>query len=165
MPGDPGVTVVTILVCFYHFAHKAAGAASARHSPCPLLAEGGMFRTRLARKMCGEIAKLCPDVIARSKSDEAIHSAFTRLDGLLRYEGRIAIVATRWALFALLCIRFSRVLRKVSRPAVYAANRVSPYSKTDSCIYGTEFQGLIAYNSQRRSRVHPLKRMPDGRGP
>src|SRR5882757_1038693 len=43
MPGDPGVTVVTILVCFYHFAHKAAGAASARHSPCPLLAEGGMF--------------------------------------------------------------------------------------------------------------------------
>ena len=54
--------------------------------------------------------------------------------------------------FALLCIRFSRVLRKVSRPAVYLANRVSPYFKTDSCIFGTEFQGLIAYNSQRGSR-------------
>jgi CubicO group peptidase (beta-lactamase class C family) len=42
---------------------------------------------------------------------------------------------------------------KVSRPAVYAANRVSPYFKTDSCVYGTEFRGLIAYNLQRRSRV------------
>jgi hypothetical protein len=41
MPGDPGVTVVTMLVCFYHFAHKAAGASGARHSPCPLIQRVG----------------------------------------------------------------------------------------------------------------------------
>jgi hypothetical protein len=36
MPGVSGVTVVTMLVCFFIFAHKAAGALSARHSLRPL---------------------------------------------------------------------------------------------------------------------------------
>jgi hypothetical protein len=35
MPGVSGVTVVTMLVCFFTFAHKAAGAPSARHSLRP----------------------------------------------------------------------------------------------------------------------------------
>jgi hypothetical protein len=37
MPGVSGVTVVTMLVCFFHLAHKAAGATSARHSLRPLI--------------------------------------------------------------------------------------------------------------------------------
>jgi hypothetical protein len=36
MPGDPGVTVVTTLVCSFYFACEAAGASSARHSLRPL---------------------------------------------------------------------------------------------------------------------------------
>jgi hypothetical protein len=40
MPGDSGVTVVTMLVCFFIFARKAAGALSARHSLRPLISEG-----------------------------------------------------------------------------------------------------------------------------
>jgi hypothetical protein len=43
MPGVSGVTVVTTLVCFFHFAHKAAGAIGARHSLRPLFSESGMF--------------------------------------------------------------------------------------------------------------------------
>jgi hypothetical protein len=43
MPGDAGVTVVTMLVCFFYFAHKAAGAAGARHSLRPLISESGML--------------------------------------------------------------------------------------------------------------------------
>src|SRR6266478_68885 len=35
-PGDPGVTVVTMLMCFLFFAREAAGASSARHSLRPL---------------------------------------------------------------------------------------------------------------------------------
>src|ERR1700688_2066997 len=40
MPGDPGATVVTTLVCYQHTAHEAAGATGTRHSPRPLWAEG-----------------------------------------------------------------------------------------------------------------------------
>jgi len=56
-PGDPGVTVVTMLVRFF-VACEAAGASSARHSLRPLISEGGMFGTKLAQTR-GEIAKLC----------------------------------------------------------------------------------------------------------
>jgi hypothetical protein len=58
MPGDPGVTVVTMLVCYLHFAREAAGAAGARHSLRPLRLEGGRFPAKLAH-IGGEIAKLC----------------------------------------------------------------------------------------------------------
>src|SRR5258708_19441982 len=43
MPGRSGVTVVTTLVCFFHFTHEAAGALSARHSLRPLLSRGEWF--------------------------------------------------------------------------------------------------------------------------
>ena len=36
MPGESGVTVVTTLVCFFHFAREAAGALGTRHSLRPL---------------------------------------------------------------------------------------------------------------------------------
>src|ERR1700722_5565438 len=43
MPADSGVTVVTMLVCFFIFAREAAGATSARHSLRPLIGEGRML--------------------------------------------------------------------------------------------------------------------------
>src|SRR5258707_11278773 len=39
MPGETGVTVVTMLVCLFYFACEAAGALSARHSLRPLFSE------------------------------------------------------------------------------------------------------------------------------
>jgi hypothetical protein len=47
MPGDSGVTVVTMLVCFLLFTHEAAGASSARHSLRPLISEGRTFLAKL----------------------------------------------------------------------------------------------------------------------
>jgi hypothetical protein len=49
MPGRSGVTVVTMLVCFFSFAREAAGASRARHSLRPLISEGGTFLANLAR--------------------------------------------------------------------------------------------------------------------
>jgi hypothetical protein len=50
MPGVSGVTVVTMLVCFFTFAHKAAGAPSARHSLRPLISRAGrVSKTRAHR--------------------------------------------------------------------------------------------------------------------
>ncbi len=43
MPGVSGVTVVTTLVCSFHFACEAAGAARARHSLRPLIREGAVL--------------------------------------------------------------------------------------------------------------------------
>src|SRR5437588_578648 len=43
MPGDAGVTVVTMLVCFLFFACEAAGASRARHSLRPHLCWAGKF--------------------------------------------------------------------------------------------------------------------------
>jgi hypothetical protein len=59
MPGDSGVTVVTMLVCSFYFAREAAGASRARHSLRPLISEGRISRQN-SRETCGEIAKLCP---------------------------------------------------------------------------------------------------------
>ncbi len=39
MPGQTGVTVVTMLVCFFIVAYEAAGALDARHSLRPLISE------------------------------------------------------------------------------------------------------------------------------
>jgi len=44
MPGDPGVTVVTMLVCLFPFAHEAAGASSTRHSLRPLSTRGTVLQ-------------------------------------------------------------------------------------------------------------------------
>jgi hypothetical protein len=54
MPGDSGVTVVTTLVCFFIFAHKAAGASCARHSLRPLNSwanDSSTTRTHRAARM------------------------------------------------------------------------------------------------------------------
>jgi hypothetical protein len=89
MPGDSGVTVVTTLVCSFYFACEAAGALRARHSPCPLLAEGGMFRTRLAQKSaarsrsCGCLKFENPNArrgrTAKPKREVRLRSHFARL--------------------------------------------------------------------------------------
>jgi hypothetical protein len=57
MPGVSGVTVVTMLVCFFYFACEAAGASSARHSLHPLFSGGERFNQNSST--CGEIAELC----------------------------------------------------------------------------------------------------------
>jgi hypothetical protein len=43
MPGETGVTVVTMLACFFTFAREAAGASDARHSLRPQCFEGEGF--------------------------------------------------------------------------------------------------------------------------
>jgi hypothetical protein len=48
MPGVSGVTVVTMLVCLFHFAREAAGASSARHSLRPLFS-GANVSAQLGR--------------------------------------------------------------------------------------------------------------------
>jgi hypothetical protein len=50
-------------------AHRAPGI------PCALNSERAGINEYLAQKPCGEIAKLCLAVIARSSCDEAIHSS------------------------------------------------------------------------------------------
>ena len=62
MPGETGVTVVTMLVCLFYFACEAAGASSARHSLRPLISEDGMFRIKLGRiapRECGGVFDEC----------------------------------------------------------------------------------------------------------
>src|ERR1700738_79590 len=84
MPGDSGVTVVTMLVCLFYFACEAAGASCARHSLRPLMFRGGMFsqnsrenprrdRGVVSRRHCEE------------RSDEAIHLATLPCSGLPRF--------------------------------------------------------------------------------
>src|ERR1700724_408871 len=63
MPGDPGATVVTTLVCYQHTAHEAAGATGTRHSPRPLLGEKFVHTSGALRR---EIAKAYLALIARS---------------------------------------------------------------------------------------------------
>src|ERR1700682_836147 len=72
MPGESGVTVVTMLVCFIYFAREAAGALSARHSPRPLffLGERFMHNSGASRRgnveFCREYERATlPVVIAR----------------------------------------------------------------------------------------------------
>src|ERR1700687_6514283 len=50
MPGETGVTVVTMLVCLFYFAPETAGASSARHSLRPLIFRGQDVQVKLARK-------------------------------------------------------------------------------------------------------------------
>src|ERR1700682_6440918 len=67
MPGESGVTVVTMLVCFIYFAREAAGALSARHSPRPLFFLGERFMHNsgaFAPRDCGHVSGFY--VIARS---------------------------------------------------------------------------------------------------
>ena len=86
-----GVTVVTNARAFYT-TRAAAGAPGARHSLRPLISEGGSFQQTSGASR-REIAKLYSNdlysnVIARSESDEAIHSFFARRNGLLRWRSQ-----------------------------------------------------------------------------
>jgi hypothetical protein len=58
MPERIWRTCGDLLVCFFHFAHKAVGAPCARHSLRPLMSEGKNSR-QTSRAMRGEIAKPC----------------------------------------------------------------------------------------------------------
>jgi hypothetical protein len=86
MPGETGVTVVTNARAFYT-TRAAAGASGARHSLRPLIGgQGNFWQTSGASRR--EIAKLClklPRRHCEERSDEAIHSSFTRRYGLLRF--------------------------------------------------------------------------------
>src|SRR6202046_4782126 len=74
MPGDPGATVVTNARAFYT-PRAAAGASGHRHSPRPLFSGGRLKQN--AGALCRGKPKACSFfVIARSESDEAIHSTF-----------------------------------------------------------------------------------------
>src|SRR4051794_4411119 len=67
MPGEPGVAVVTMLVCFFIFACEAAGALSARHSLRPL-----MFQKRKSNRnnsrACGENVEVCLTFVVPAKA-------------------------------------------------------------------------------------------------
>jgi hypothetical protein len=52
MPGDAGVTVVTMLVCLFFIAYEAAGASRARHSLRPL--------TKRVRKVLANLGRIRP---------------------------------------------------------------------------------------------------------
>jgi hypothetical protein len=64
---------VTMLVCFFHFAHKAAGASRARLSLRPLISGRDVLANlgHIVSRECGTVSL---NVIARSESDEAIHT-------------------------------------------------------------------------------------------
>src|SRR2546421_2365177 len=56
MPGESGVTVVTMLACLFYFTCEAAGASSARHSLRPRTGGKEKFLAnlgRIARRECG----------------------------------------------------------------------------------------------------------------
>src|ERR1700738_4835820 len=64
MPGVPGATVVTTLVCYLHFAHEAAGAAGTRHSPRPHF--GREIHAQIGR-IASRGRGIAPDVIASQR--------------------------------------------------------------------------------------------------
>ena len=81
MPGDSGVLVVTRVRSTTTSAHEAAGAAGTRHSPRPPL--GRKINARLGRTA----PRGCRFTFRRhceERSDEAIHLAAQRKNGLLR---------------------------------------------------------------------------------
>jgi hypothetical protein len=83
MPGVSGVTVVTKLVCSFHFACEAAGAARARHSLRPLIREGAVLlinsgamrrgNAELYRKPC------CDSFLGRPILRDAAHRPLLRM--------------------------------------------------------------------------------------
>src|SRR5260370_42541502 len=87
MPGETGVTVVTMLVCFIYFAREAAGALSARHSLRPLLLGAAKQFLQTSGASRREIAEshLTIAVIARSKATKQ-STLTSRQHGLLRVD-------------------------------------------------------------------------------
>src|SRR6476646_8613120 len=58
MPGRSGVTVVTMLVCFFHCT-RGCGRIERPAFPAPSVTRGREIQVKLARKSRGEIAKPC----------------------------------------------------------------------------------------------------------
>jgi hypothetical protein len=67
MPDESGVTVVTMLVCFFVFAREAAGASSVRHSLRPAEFSGALHDWQNSRGSRGEIADVWLQPTARSQ--------------------------------------------------------------------------------------------------
>src|SRR5207302_11131607 len=59
MPGETGVTVVTMLACLFYFTCEAAGASSARHSLRPLIGGFKEINGKPRAKSRRENAKPC----------------------------------------------------------------------------------------------------------
>src|ERR1035437_6319669 len=79
MPGDPGATVVTTLVCYQHTAHEAAGATGTRHSPRPLIFGAKDSCTTRAHRAAGSrslvregrlLFELNPHASSRERGDD-----------------------------------------------------------------------------------------------
>ena len=89
-----GVTVVTMLVCFFLSAREAAGALDARHSLRPLIfwANGSCKTSGASRRENAEVYLKLERRHCEGRSDanrhcdrsEAIHFAAQRKNGLLR---------------------------------------------------------------------------------
>ncbi len=116
MPGETGVTVVTMLVCFLSLAYEAAGALDARHSLRPLSSRVRNFwQTSDASRR--ENAGICLNVIAcdkrkafaqGSESDEAI-----QLSTSPPKERWIASLALAMTGSCLGCLKFESVLFEI----------------------------------------------------
>src|SRR5258707_3739454 len=83
MPGETGVTVVTMVVCLFYFACEAAGASSARHSLRPLSFRRRDVRVNVARNARRD-REVVFAVIARSEATKQ-STLPLRLHGLLRF--------------------------------------------------------------------------------
>jgi hypothetical protein len=86
MSGETDVTVVTMLVCFF-ILHARLRVRRAPGIPCALwLEQGNSGKPRVHRTAR---MRNCIHVIARSESDEAIHSLFARPDGNISEQARL----------------------------------------------------------------------------
>jgi len=128
MPGVPGVTVVTMLVCFF-ILHARLRAHQTPGIPCALLLEGNGDFWQGSGETSREIADTCLHVIARSESDEAIHSFLERPDGLLRSARNDGATTG--------CLKNEPLLRRPceSRDPCAAAYRLRLYCETPSYNY------------------------------
>src|SRR6202171_3294378 len=88
MPGESGVTVVTMLVCFIYFAREAAGALSARHSPRPLFFLGERFMHNSGASRRGNVES------CREYERATLPVVIARLDRATRYS-RDAVTESR----------------------------------------------------------------------
>ena len=77
MPGETGVTVVTMLVCLFLFCTRGCGRSGRPAFPAPSEFRGQDLQVNLARTR-GEIAESHLDVIGEEGSDKAIQNRATR---------------------------------------------------------------------------------------
>jgi hypothetical protein len=96
MPGDFRCDLTTRVLSATTSAHAAIGRIGRPAFPAPSFRRGRNARAKTRAKRVARMRR-CVSVIARSVSDEAIHSFFVLHDGLLRGAcHRARIRATRW---------------------------------------------------------------------